>query len=56
MQLATWAGDDSLAFLEWTATGERNGQPLRFGVADRYDLADGRVTASRAYFDSLALP
>jgi len=56
MHLATWAGDASLAFLEWTATGERNGQPLRFGVADRYDLAGGRVTASRAYFDSLALP
>lgn len=55
MQLATWAGDDSLAFLEWTATGERAGQPLRFGVADRYDLTEGRVTESRAYFDSLAL-
>jgi ketosteroid isomerase-like protein len=55
LALATWAGDASLAFLEWTATGERSGQPLRFGVTDRYDLADGRVTASRAYFDSLAL-
>jgi hypothetical protein len=55
IELATFAGDDSLAFLEWTATGEHNGQPLRFGVADRYDLADGRVTVSRAYFDSLAL-
>lgn len=55
LELATWAGDASLVFLEWTATGERDGQPLRFGVADRYDLADGRVTASRAYFDSLAL-
>jgi hypothetical protein len=55
MQLATWAGDHALAFLEWTATGERDGQPLRFGVADRYDLAAGRVTASHAYFDSLAI-
>ena len=55
LELATWAGDASLAFLEWTATGERDGRPLRFGVADRYDLANGRVTASRAYFDSLAL-
>lgn len=55
MKLATWAGDDSLAFLEWTATGERNGAPLRFGVADRYDLAAGRVTASHAYFDALTL-
>lgn len=55
MQLATFAGDDSLAFLEWIATGETKGQPLRFGVADRYDLAAGRVTSSRAYFDSLPL-
>lgn len=55
MQLATWAGDASLVFLEWTARTERNGQPLGFGVSDRYDLEAGRVTASRAYFDSLAI-
>lgn len=55
IELATWAGDETLAFLEWIATGERNGRPLHFGIADRYDLAAGRVTASHAYFDSLAL-
>jgi len=55
MEIETWAGDGELAFLEWSASGTLAGKPLRFGVADRFDLAAGRVVAARAYWDTLAL-
>lgn len=50
LELLGWAGDEALLFLEWRARGERDGNPVEFGIAERFDRG-----AARAYFDSLAL-
>jgi hypothetical protein len=50
LELLGWAGDAALLFLEWRARGERDGNPVEFGIAERFDRG-----AARAYFDSLAL-
>jgi limonene-1,2-epoxide hydrolase len=51
----SWAGDESLAFVEWearpTAAGAR-----RAGLVERFDLRDGLVLSARHYFDSSAAP
>jgi hypothetical protein len=55
LELEQWAGNASLVFLEWKASASVGGAPLRFGVVDRFELADGRARGGRAYFDTLAL-
>jgi len=55
LELESWAGDDTLIFLEWRATAELAGQPLAFGLAERLDLATGHVLHGRAYFDTLEI-
>jgi hypothetical protein len=51
----SWAGDDSLLFVEWEAAvpAPEGGSPI--GIVDRLDLVEGRVLAARSYFDSSAL-
>jgi ketosteroid isomerase-like protein len=55
LELEHQAGDATLAFAEWRARATVNGRERAFGVADRFDLAGGRILSARAYFDSLAL-
>lgn len=55
-KLLTEAGDESLVLREWEITGDANGQPVRFRLADRIDLAGGRVAEAAVYFDTLAIP
>ena len=55
LELQSSAGDAALAFAEWRARVTVNGRERVFGVADRFDLAAGRILSARAYFDSLAL-
>jgi ketosteroid isomerase-like protein len=55
LELETRAGDATLAFAEWRAVATVKGRERRFGVADRFDLAAGRILSARAYFDSLGL-
>lgn len=43
----TWAGDDTLLFVEWEATA-----PRAAGLVERFDLRDGLVLAVRQYFDT----
>jgi len=47
-----WAGDETLLFIEWQG-GRASGDP--FGAVERLDLRDGRVLASRWYFETGAL-
>ena len=54
-RLLAEAGDAALVFREWEARGTLDRKPVRVGVADRFDLADGVVTAARTYFDTIAL-
>jgi hypothetical protein len=51
----SWAGDESLLFVEWRADvpTERGVHPL--GLVDRLDLVHGSVLAARSYFESTAL-
>ena len=55
LDLRSWAGDDTLLFLEWQAHGRLGGAPFAVGVAERLELAGGRVTDAHSYFDTLAL-
>lgn len=45
----SWAGDDTLLFVEWEAVA-----PRAAGLVERFDLRDGVVLAARQYFDSSA--
>jgi ketosteroid isomerase-like protein len=55
LELASSAGDGTLAFAEWRARATVSGRERVFGIADRFDLAAGRILSARAYFDSLGL-
>jgi hypothetical protein len=55
VEIETWAGDEALVFVEWSASGSRGGHPLRFGFTDRVDLVAGAPKDARAYYDTLAL-
>lgn len=46
LRLASWAAAPRLLFIEWTATGEMAGKPLKFGVTDRFTLRDTVAKAS----------
>jgi hypothetical protein len=50
-----WAGDDTLLFLEWTMTGQLDGESITFAGVDRFDLAAGLALHARSYFDTLEL-
>ena len=51
-----WAGDGGHLFVEWRGTGSYRGAPAPLDRVERYLLdAEGRITESRAYFDTLAL-
>lgn len=50
-----WAGDETLAFVEWEAEPAAPGA-RRAGLVERFDLRDGLVLAARQYFDASAPP
>jgi uncharacterized protein (TIGR02246 family) len=52
----TWAGDDSLLFVEWQGdVATPGGGSHALGLVERMDLVDGRILAARSYFDTAAL-
>jgi len=51
----SWAGDDSLLFVEWQADVPTPIGVYPLGLVDRFDLVRGRVIAARSYFESVAL-
>ena len=51
-----WAGDDALVLIEWQAdVPTPSGASYALGMAERFDLASGRVLAARTYFDAASL-
>ena len=50
-----FAGDESLAFIEWQGEVPAPRGAYALGLVERFDLAGGRVLAARAYFDTAAL-
>jgi limonene-1,2-epoxide hydrolase len=55
LSLRSWAGDDSLLFVEWQGAVPTPDGPYALGLVDRFDLVAGRVLAARSYFESAAL-
>jgi uncharacterized protein (TIGR02246 family) len=51
----SWAGDDTLLYIEWQAAGSIAGRPLRLPVVDRWLLDGGLATEGIAFFDSITL-
>jgi hypothetical protein len=55
VDVETWAGDDTLVFLEWKASARLGGESIAIGGVDRFDLAAGLALHARSYFDTLDL-
>lgn len=55
LALRSWAGDDTLVFVEWETRPPAAGA-RRAGLVERFDLRDGLVLAARQYFDASAPP
>jgi limonene-1,2-epoxide hydrolase len=55
LSVRRFAGDASLAFVEWEGQVPAPRGPYALGLVERFDLAGGRVLAARAYFDAAAL-
>jgi limonene-1,2-epoxide hydrolase len=55
VDVETWAGDESLVFLEWKATAQLGKESISVAGVDRFDLAAGLVLHGRSYFDTLEL-
>jgi hypothetical protein len=55
MELLQWAGDDSLAFVEWRLQAETARARVTIGIVGRFDLAGGLILSGRTYFDTLEL-
>ncbi len=51
----SWAGDESLLFVEWRADVPTPNGVYPLGLVDRFDLVHGRAIAARSYFESAAL-
>jgi len=51
----SWAGDESLLFVEWQGELATPSGPHAFGLVERFDCAGGRVLAGRHYFETGAL-
>lgn len=52
MERVSWAGDESLVFVEWIGRGSIAGTPIRLPVVDGWALEGGLASDGRAYFDS----
>jgi limonene-1,2-epoxide hydrolase len=51
----TWAGDESLLFIEWQGELPAPSGAHAFGLVERFDILGGRVLAARHYFETGAL-
>jgi hypothetical protein len=51
----SWAGDESLLFVEWQADVPTPSGVHPLGLVERLDLVRGRAIAARYYFESAAL-
>lgn len=54
-ELRSFAGDETLVFVEWEAMVPTPRGPHAFGCVERLDLACGRILSARLHFDASAL-